>query len=602
MVPTLSIYVDEYDPLWLEVRRFLSIRSAKLPRASKEGHLVVYLSDVTGVDLPWTWTNEKAEPLFPFDERVGEVSLGSGGKVAFLWDIGGNERWVLDVYYMNEGVIRHIHGDGKTIIANLGAWDREGRRLSFTSTYRNGIDFDLYVYEEGVGVRKIVDLEGMNRVSAWLDERRVLVVHSNTNLDSDIYLVDTVSGEVRNLTKHEGEARNASPTVLDGSKFLYLTNDGREFSGVALYDLEKMSWKYVYRVDHDIEDIDLSPDSRKVVFTVNEDGYSKVYTSDISFSKVELLDSPEGVVGALSWGISGIFYSVTGPRIGHEVVAVPEGNNPKLITSSPKFGVRVEECIVPEILFYESWDGMRIPALIYRPRTGKPPYPAVVIIHGGPEGQSRPGFDPIVQALVKLGYLVLEPNFRGSAGYGKTFIHLDDRERRLDSLKDIGSLVDWAEKEGLLVKGCVAVTGASYGGYATLMSMALFPDYWSCGVERVGIVNLVTFIKNTGPWRRKYRIYEYGDPSTMADIMLQLSPISHIEKIKAPLMVIHGENDPRVPISEAEQLVDAMRKLGRDVEFIRIGDEGHGVARVRNRVTIYTRMIKFIAKHTKCPQ
>ena len=598
----MGMYIDEYDPLWLEVRRFLSVRSAKSPKASKSEHSVIFLSDITGVDLPWSWSDGKIEPLFPFDERVGEVSLGDGGKVAFLWDIGGNERWVLDIYTMSDGTIRHVHGDGKTVIANLGAWDKEGKKLCFTSTYRNGVDFDLYVYEEGVGVRKVADLEGMNRASAWLDERRVLVVHSNTNLDSDIYLVDTVSGEVRNLTRHEGEARNSSPVVLDRTKFLYLTNDGQEFSGLALYDLEKVSWKYLYKIDHDIEDVDLSPDGRKAVFVVNEDGYSRVYVSDADFSKVELLDSPEGTVSALSWGVSGIFYSVAGPRIGHEVKAVPESGIPRQITNSPKFGVKVEECVAPETIFYESWDGMKIPALVYRPRVGRPPYPAVVVIHGGPEGQSRPGFDPIVQALVKLGYLVLEPNFRGSAGYGKTFIHLDDRERRLDSLKDIGSIVDWAERRGLLVKGCVAVTGASYGGYATLMSMALFPDYWSCGVERVGIVNLVTFIRNTGPWRRKYRVYEYGDPSTMADVMLQLSPISHVEKIKAPLMIIHGENDPRVPISEAEQLVEAMKKLGRDVEFIRIGDEGHGVARIRNRVTIYTKMIKFITKHTKRPQ
>ncbi|MEM2664560.1 MAG: prolyl oligopeptidase family serine peptidase, partial [Candidatus Methanomethylicia archaeon] len=199
---------------------------------------------------------------------------------------------------------------------------------------------------------------------------------------------------------------------------------------------------------------------------------------------------------------------------------------------------------------------------------------------------------------VRLGYIVLSPNFRGSSGYGKSFIHLDDREKRLDSLKDIGALVDWAEKEGLLEKGRVAVTGASYGGYATLMSMALFPDYWSCGVERVGIVNLVTFIRNTGPWRRKYRINEYGDPDKMYDIMIKLSPISHIEKIKAPLMVIHGANDPRVPISEAEQLVEAMKKMGREVKYIRIVDEGHGIAKIINRVNTQFEIIKFIMEHT----
>ncbi|MEM4549931.1 MAG: S9 family peptidase, partial [Sulfolobales archaeon] len=467
-----------------------------------------------------------------------------------------------------------------------------------TSTERNGVDFDLYVYNEDFGVRLVAELEGTNSCSSWIGEDRVLVVHMNTNLDSDIYLVSTHSGEVRNLTKHYGEARNTNPRVIDDKRFFFLTNEGQEYVNIALYDLEKMEWRYVYKADHDIEDLDLSPSGESLVFTENYEGYSRAYIASSDFSRVELLSSPEGVIGTVSWGSAGIFYDVSGPRLGHELFVVARKEPARRVTKSPTFSARVEEGVAPQAIHYESWDGMRIPALLYRPKVGRPPYPAVVVLHGGPEGQARPSFDPLIQVLVRLGYLVLAPNFRGSAGYGKTFIHLDDREKRLDSLKDIGALVDWAEREGLVVKGRIAVTGASYGGYATLMSMVLFPDYWSCGVERVGIVNLVTFIKNTGPWRRKYRAYEYGDPETMADVMLQLSPISHIEKMKAPLMVVHGENDPRVPISEAEQLVEAMKKLGREVEFIRIGDEGHGVARVRNRVTVFTRIVRFIVKHT----
>lgn len=598
----MSLWIDEYDPLWFEVRRFLSIRFSKSPKAFKRRDTVIFLSDATGVDIPWIWSRDSIEPLFPFDERVGGLVLSEDGKVAFLWDIGGNERWVLDIYYMRDGVIKHVHGDGKRIVTSLGAWDSSGRRLYFTSTQRNGVDFDLYVYEEGFGVKSIVNLEGMNNVAACIGDRGVLVVHSNTNLDSDIFFIGAYDGRVLNLTKHEDEARNMNPVPIDDKRFLFITNHGQEFLGIALYDLERKSWRYLYRANHDVEDLDISPDGNYVVFVVNEDGYSRVYVSDIEFRNIKLLDSSEGVVSSVSWGSAGIFYSVTGPRVGHEVYAIIGESAPKQVTRSPKFSVRVGEHMSLEATRYESWDGMKIPVLIYRPRQSKPPYPAVISLHGGPESQARPRFDPIIQALVRLGFLVLEPNYRGSTGYGKTFVHLDDRERRLDSLRDIGALVEWAEREGLLVKGHVAVTGASYEGYATLMSMALFPDYWSCGVERVGIVNLVTFIKNTGPWRRKYRIHEYGDPDTMGGIMLKLSPIYHVEKIKAPLMIIHGENDPRVPISEAEQLVEAMRKLGRNVEFIRISDEGHGVARVRNRVSIYTKMIEFIVKHTRPPQ
>ena len=590
---------EEYDPLWLEVRRYLSIRSAKYPRALKAEQVVVFLSDVTGVDSPWIWRDGRVDPLLPLDDRVGGLEVSSSRLVALASDVDGNERWRLEVYDLSSGTLGSIQGDGRTSINNLGAWNSDGTVHAFTSNLRNGVDFDLYLYVHGRGVKgPVATLEGMNTVSAWISERYVLVVHSNTNLDRDIYLVDVVSGEVRNLTKHEGEADNRSPIPLDQSRFIYLTNSDQEFTNIAVYDLGRGVWKYVYRVPRDVEAIDLSPDGRYVAFVENYEGFSKLYASALSFEEVVLVDSPQGVIADLSWGAAGIAYSVSGPKVGHEVFLAIPRSAPQVLTHSPKFGLRMEEMVVPEHVWYESWDGMRIPALIYKPKTGRPPYPAVVIVHGGPESQARPSFDMLSQVFVRLGFLVLLPNFRGSTGYGKTFVHLDDRERRMDSLRDIGALVDWAEERGLLVKGRVAITGASYGGYATLMSLALFPDYWSCGVERVGIVNLVTFIRNTGPWRRKYRIYEYGDPDTMYDVMMSLSPITYLDRIRVPLMVVHGRNDPRVPISEAEQLVKRMRELGKEVVYIEIGDEGHGVAKVRNRTTVYTEIVKFIVKHT----
>jgi len=590
---------EEYDPLWLEVRRYLSIRSAKHPRALKSERAVLFLSDVTGVDSPWIWRDERVDPLLPLDDRVGALEVSSSGLVALASDIDGNERWRLEVYDLRSGTLSSIQGDGRTSINNVGAWSRDGAVHAFTSNIRNGVDFDLYLYVHGKGVRgPVATMEGMNSVSAWISDRHVLVVHSNTNLDRDIYLVDIASGEVRNLTKHEGEADNRSPIPLDGSRFLYITNADQEFSNIAVYDLGSGVWKYVYRSPRDVEAIDLSPDGRYVAFVENHEGFSKLYVSTVSFDEITLLDSPQGVVTDLSWGAAGIAYSVSGPRVGHEVFLVSPGTTPQVLTQSPKFGLRMEDMVVPEHVWYESWDGVRIPALIYRPKAGRPPYPAVVIVHGGPESQARPSFDMLPQVFARLGFLVLLPNFRGSTGYGKTFVHLDDRERRMDSLRDIGAIVDWAEERGLLVKGRVAITGASYGGYATLMSLALFPDYWSCGVERVGIVNLVTFIRNTGPWRRKYRIYEYGDPDTMYDVMMALSPITYLDRIRVPLMVVHGKNDPRVPISEAEQLVKRMRELGKEVVYIEIGDEGHGVAKVRNRTTVYAEIVKFIVKHT----
>ncbi|MEM0211641.1 MAG: S9 family peptidase [Candidatus Methanomethylicia archaeon] len=588
----------EYNPIWLEIKKFLSIRSATTPRAFKRSYRIIYLSDITGVPIPWMKEAYRNEPLIPLEQRVGEISISENGLIAFGNDLDGNERWRISIYDLNQKNLIHVAGD-YTYINNVGAWSIDSTKLGFTSNRRNGIDFDVYIYNiKGEVIGPIIEMEGTNNIAEWINDENMLIIHNNTNLDSDIYLLNTKSGKLKNLTKHEGEARNISPKVLDEGRFLFLTNNDSEYMGIAIYDLGKNDWKFIYQTNRDVELIELSPNKDKVAYVENVDGYSKLYIAKIDFTYIREMKTPSGVIGELSWGMMGLAYSISNPKIGNEIWIWHEGTGQTQMTNSPKFDIDMNKNVKPEVIRYESWDGMMIPALIYRPKNGKPPYPAVVTIHGGPEGQDRPTFQFLPQILVRLGYIVLSPNFRGSSGYGKSFIHLDDREKRLDSLKDIGALVDWAEKEGLLEKGRVAVTGASYGGYATLMSMALFPDYWSCGVERVGIVNLVTFIRNTGPWRRKYRINEYGDPDKMYDIMIKLSPISHIEKIKAPLMVIHGANDPRVPISEAEQLVEAMKKMGREVKYIRIVDEGHGIAKIINRVNTQFEIIKFIMEHT----
>ncbi|MCS7385760.1 MAG: S9 family peptidase [archaeon GB-1867-005] len=583
---------------WLEVKRFLSIRSSTSPIASKHEKFIVYLSDTTGFNIPWITYGDKADILFPHDHRVNSITLSSRGLLATASDINGNERWQIHVYDIKSGRLIHVAGDNVNI-NHPGAWSSNGLAMGYTSNTRNGVDFDPYIYRHGKGVQgPIIEMEGRNRVAEWLTDDHIIINHDNTNLDSDLMLLDLKRRKIINLTKHEGEALNSSPIKLDEKTFIYLTNQDREYVGIALYQVDKKSWKYIYTVEHDIEAMDISSDRKRVAFTVNVEGFSKLYIAPIDFSKVEEVEVPPGVISEVSWGEMGLAFSISSPKIGNEIWLYKLKEKAEQITYSPKYGLDMQSMIIPECIRYESYDGMKIPALMWKPIKGEPPYPAVVIIHGGPESQFRPKFQPLPQILAKLGYLVLAPNFRGSRGYGKTFIHLDDRERRLSSLKDIGSIVDWAVSQGLTEYGRVAVTGASYGGYATLMSMALYPDYWSCGVERVGMTSLVTFLKNTGPWRRKYRIPEYGDPEKDYEMLIEISPMTHAEKIKAPLMIIHGENDPRVPITEALQLVEKLKKLGRKVEFIKLGDEGHGLAKINNRVKILSKTIEFIMKHT----
>jgi dipeptidyl aminopeptidase/acylaminoacyl peptidase len=225
------------------------------------------------------------------------------------------------------------------------------------------------------------------------------------------------------------------------------------------------------------------------------------------------------------------------------------------------------------------------------------PPPCVVFVHGGPEGQYRPTFQPLVQHLASVGFAVLAPNVRGSSGYGRAYMRMDDVRKRMDSVNDLAHAAYWLRDSGRADPGRIAVYGGSYGGFMVLAALTTYPELWAAGVDLVGIANFVTFLENTGPWRRHLREAEYGSLENDRAFLEEISPINKVERIRAPLLVIHGANDPRVPIGEAEQMVGRLRALGRTVEFIRLEDEGHQIAKMKNKLTIYPRVAQFLRLH-----
>jgi dipeptidyl aminopeptidase/acylaminoacyl peptidase len=255
----------------------------------------------------------------------------------------------------------------------------------------------------------------------------------------------------------------------------------------------------------------------------------------------------------------------------------------------------VSELTEPEHVRYPTFDGREIPALFYpSPKGGSAP--CVVFVHGGPEGQYRPTFQPVVQYLASAGFAVLAPNVRGSTGYGKTYMHLDDVEKRMDSVADLAHAVAWLRDTGRADPHRIAVYGGSYGGFMVLAALTTYPALWAAGVDLVGIANFVTFLENTGPWRRHLREAEYGSLAKNRAFLEEISPINKVDRIRAPLLVIHGANDPRVPISETEQMVARLRELGRTVEFLRLDDEGHQIAKLKNKLVAYPMAADFLER------
>jgi dipeptidyl aminopeptidase/acylaminoacyl peptidase len=251
--------------------------------------------------------------------------------------------------------------------------------------------------------------------------------------------------------------------------------------------------------------------------------------------------------------------------------------------------------VVPERHRYRSFDGEEVPLFAYRPpRPLADPPPVVVLIHGGPESQYVPSFSPVVQYLVAQGFGVVAPNVRGSTGYGKRWQHLDDVEKRLDSVRDLASLHDWLEADGGFDPDRAVLYGGSYGGYMVLAGLAFQPERWAAGIDIVGISNLVTFLEHTAPWRRRFREREYGSLERDRDFLVAASPITHVDAIRAPLFVIHGANDPRVPLGEAEQIHAALTEKDVECELLVYGDEGHGLAKLANRLDAYPRAVEWL--------
>jgi dipeptidyl aminopeptidase/acylaminoacyl peptidase len=271
------------------------------------------------------------------------------------------------------------------------------------------------------------------------------------------------------------------------------------------------------------------------------------------------------------------------------------------VTSSDLGGIEQKSFVEPTLIRYKTFDGRQISAWLYKPakKGRRGGYPVIVSVHGGPEGQERPGFSPLYQYYISRGYAVFAPNVRGSTGYGKSFTHLDDVQKREDSVKDLAAAVTWLTTKGGADAKRIGVMGGRYGGYMTLAAITLYPDLWAAAVDTVGIANFESFLKNTSGYRRREREVEYGRLDRDVDFLRSISPLNRVDRIKTPLFVIQGRNDPRVPYTEAEQIVSAIKKRGGIVEYKLYDDEGHGVAKLKNRLELYPLVADFLDKYLK---
>ncbi len=528
-------------------------------------------------------------------------------------DAGGNERGQLFVLELDRGTPVTAVGELQALTDDpahghhYAGISPDGSLLAYTSDRAGGVDFDVYVCELASGEhRELWRAEGwaMGASGFSPDGRHLSILRPGDRpLDLQLVILDVEdpSAGVRVYATPDRASLFDAPAWLGPDRFLVSTNADGDLMGIAAGDLRSPSTtleRLPATGEHHDTAVVSSRDGSAAIAIENRDGASVMRVIDLVARTLgPAIETPEAGVVAPRLSADGapVYYTLTAPRIPGDVFAhdLRTGETRRLTES--RCEIPAGDLALPETAAVESFDGERVPYFVYRPSTGGPggPAPVVVLVHGGPEGQSTQIFNPVVQALVAIGYGVVVPNVRGSTGYGRRYASLDDTTRRLDSVRDLAAIHGALAGEGL-DPARAALWGGSYGGYMVLAGVAFQPELWAAGVDIVGISNLVTFLENTSAYRRAHREREYGSLRDDRAFLTEASPLTHIDDMRAPLFVIHGRNDPRVPVSEAEQLVAGLQERGVRCELCVYEDEGHGLARLANRLDAYPRAFGFL--------
>jgi dipeptidyl aminopeptidase/acylaminoacyl peptidase len=548
-----------------------------------------------------------------FDDPVRSASYQprDGSYFLFTKDREGDEFTQIYRYDVGSGRTTLLTDGGRSQNGGL-RWSRTGDRIAYTSTRRNGTDRDVYVMNPAdSGSDRLLSrsVGGTWTVTDWSpDDRRLLLLDLVSINKTVLYLADAATGEKTLLTPGKAGDTVAyfNPRFAADGKGIFLTTDlGSEFSRLAYLDLATRAITPITTaIEHDVTDLELSPDGRTIAFLVNDEGISRLYLMDTRSRRYRQVQRiPLGGLSGLAWHPAGrlLGFTLSTVRSSGDVYSFDLATQ-RLTrwTESETGGLDTSSLPEPTLIRWTSFDGREISGFYYRPPAGfSGKRPVMIDIHGGPESQAKPEFlGRDNYFLLELGVALIAPNVRGSTGYGKTFTKLDNGTKRLDSVRDIGALLDWIARQPELDSSRVMVTGGSYGGYMTLAVATQYDDRIRCSLDVVGISNFITFLEHTESYRRDARRVEYGDervPEIRA-FFERIAPVNHADAIRKPLFVVQGANDPRVPRIESEQMVATARKNGTPVWYLLGKDEGHGFAKKANRDYLFLATIEFVRR------
>jgi len=535
------------------------------------------------------------------DERAVPISWSPDGeRLLFNVDDKGNEIWQFYLYSSREGWFRElILEDDIVHYTSRYCWGWDNKSLIYFANRDDPTRFDLYLHDITSGEGKLIwNGFGGYQVAYWYFPDKIVIQDIRSHEDTNLYLLDLSKEEVSDLTPHEGEAV-FQPLAPYRNGFFLASDLNREYRYLAYYDLERRVMKALWAGDYDVEFAAIGKET--FLFSVNVESYSRLYIMDLHTKATQRIYVPEGVVEDIqSAGAQDKYYiQMSTPYRPSEIYLCNYNTDEFKRVVDVFYGdIPKSDMARPRIEYYKSFDGRSIHTIIYKPR-GQGPFPVVIYLHGGPQSQSRPRYSPLTQYLVSRGVAVAMPNFRGSTGFGKTFRNLINRDWGGGELKDVEYLIKYLSRKKWVDKDRIGVVGGSFGGFLTLSCVTRLPDLWRVAVEWFGPSNLVTFTRSVPPYWKRYMKKWVGDPDDPEDLKMleERSPITYVDNIRVPMMIVQGARDIRVVKEESEQIVDKLREKGIEVEYILYEDEGHGFTKEKNNKDAVKKTVDFLLRH-----
>lgn len=594
-----------------DILRYLYLQTAISPSLSPDGKRLAFTSDITGQQQLWVVDAAGGWPRqLTFGVEGVQVHAWSpkGDWIFYSADRGGNER---EAFYLisPDGTRERELLPPSESFREFGGFSPDGTKIAYAATPEGSPTYDIHLLDLETGRDRLV-LKGRLGlyVVSWSPRgTHVLLREARGEDASDVYLLDLGSGELATLFKPEIASDYRSfAWKPDGSGFYVATDQDREHSGLAFYDLGRRELAWIETPDHGVERVALDHEGRYLAWTTNEGGYSALHVRDLAEARD--LKAPELPAGLyeIHWAERApvLAVAVEGPQVPGDIWTWDarggsEGTGAVRATWSSTAGLDPGSFVVPQALDFPASDGVTLHGLLYLPKgaAGRKP-PVLLNVHGGPTSQARPGFDPVLQYLVSRGIAVFDLNYRGSLGFGKTFSRLDNGRLRPNAVRDMAEALDFLKKDGRVDADRASVMGGSYGGYMTFAAVTTFPDRFRSGVAYVGVSNWVTALEGASPELKASDRIEYGnidDPQDRA-FFEEISPIRQIARVKVPILVQHGANDPRDPVTESDAFVEGVRQNGGEVEYLRFPDEGHLIRKLANRVATFRRVAAFLER------